>query len=114
LISSLSLIFLLCATLLGAIATLILKRGVDKTKSFRKLFKETSLLGGFFIYAISVVLYIFVLRKEELSVVYPLASMTYIWTTFFSVKYLGENMNFWKWFSLFGIILGAFLIGVGS
>jgi len=69
---------------------------------------------GLFLYGLSFVFYIFALRKESLSVLYPFVSTTYIWTTFFSIKFLHEKMNVWKWAGLIGIIIGVTFIGLGS
>ncbi len=104
---------ILFATFLGALATFLIKKGLD-SYSLRKLFFSSNLWAGLVLYGISVILYILILRVEELSVIYPLMSTTYIWTTVFSVKYLGEKMNKWKWTSLLGIILGIIFIGLGS
>ncbi len=98
---------------IGSLGNLVVKMGANKYSFFR-LCRSSYLWGGLVLYALSVLLYVFVLRFEELSVVYPLVSMSYIWTTVFSIKYLGEKMNKWKWIGLLGIILGIVLIGVGS
>lgn len=106
-------ILVLVAAFLGALATLEIKLGVDK-HSLREVIFTYHALKGFLFIVISMVLYIFALSKEELSVVYPLVSTTYIWTALFSVKYLGEKMNKWKWLGLIGVVIGVVLISIGS
>ncbi len=108
-----SIIFILIATLLGALGAFTIKRTVTG-RSLLDAFKNSFLYLGFSLYGLSVVFYVIVLRSNELSFAYPLISTTYIWTTLFSVKYLGEKMNSWKWLGLFGIILGVISIGLGS
>lgn len=100
-------------SLIGAIGNLMIKKAVDGAE-FRKLLLSSKLWVGMILYAISVFGYLLALSREELSVVYPLVSLTYVWTIILSVKYLGEKMNGWKYFSLMGIILGIVLIGMGS
>jgi len=91
----------------------VMKNGTNKY-TFKKLLFSIDFWDGLFLYIIATVFYLIVLSMEQLSVVYPLVSLTYIWTTILSVKYLGEKMNKWKYFSLTGIIMGIVLIGIGS
>ena len=112
-INYLSILLVIISAFLGAMATGTIKRGVNKY-SFKTLMKSKYLWLGALFYAISVVFYVVALRKEELSVLYPIVSTTYIWTTIFSVKYLDEKLNKWKIIGLFGIIIGIILIGLGS
>ncbi len=103
----------LLGSFIGAIGTLIVKKGTT-AHSFFRLFTSVYLWLGLGLYGGATILYILALRQEELSVLYPLVSTTYIWATFFSVKFLGEKMNPWKWAGLAGIIVGVVLIGMGS
>ncbi len=103
----------LIGAFIGAFGALMVKKSVDK-HSFLHSLKSSLMWMGLFFYGISTLLYIMALRKEELSIIYPLVSTTYVWTTLFSVKFLKEEMNTWKWLGLSGIILGVILIGIGS
>ena len=103
----------LTGAFIGAFGTLMIKKSTTHYPFF-KLFKSSFLWIGLFFYVLSTLFYIFALRKEELSIIYPLVSTTYIWTTFFSVKYLKEKMDVWKWVGLSGIIIGVVFIGLGS
>ena len=98
---------------IGAFGTLMVKKSVDKHTFFSSL-RSSLMWAGIILYGASTLFYIVALRKEELSIIYPLVSTTYIWTTLFSVKFLKEEMNKWKWGGLFGIILGVVLIGFAS
>lgn len=106
-------VLVITGTFIGAMATTLIKKGTNHYP-IRKLFFKSILWLGLFLYGISVIFYIIALRQEELSIIYPLVSTSYIWATFFSVKYLGEKMNCWKWLALAGIIIGVSLIGLGS
>jgi len=108
-----AIILVLFGSVIGAFGALELKRGVDKFHFFR-LWKSVSFWSGIVLYGISVFFYVFALKREELSLVYPLVSTTYIWITLLSVKFLGEKINKWKLVSLIGIICGVVLIGLGS
>ena len=106
-------LLVLIGSLIGALGTLIIKRGTNKYRFFR-LLKSKSLWIGLFLYGLSVIIYVLALSQEKLSVIYPIVSTTYIWTTLFSVKFLGEKMNKYKWLALIGIVVGVTLIGFGS
>ena len=103
----------LSGAFIGAFGTLMVKKSVDK-HSFLRSLRSSLMWAGLIFYGISTLFYIVALRKEELSIIYPLVSTTYVWTTLFSVKFLKEEMNPWKWWGLSGIILGVILIGFGS
>ena len=108
----LAVVLVLFGAFIGAFGTLMVKKSVDKYSFFSSL-RGSLMWMGILFYGLSTLFYIVALRKEELSVIYPLVSTTYIWTTLFSVKFLKEEMNQWKWFGLAGIILGVILIGLG-
>lgn len=112
-VSVVAVILVLFSTFIGAIGVLILKKGTNKY-SFFELLRTRYLWWGVVLFVVASLLYVGALWREELSVIYPLASLAYVWTTLFSVKYLGEKMNSFKWLGLLGIILGVVLIGLGS
>lgn len=112
-VNLLSLLLVLIGTVVGASGALVLKVGTSKYR-LREMFFTYYFWGGALLYALSTVLYILALRNEHLSVLYPLVSTSYLWTTIFGVRFLGEKMNIWKYFGLVGIILGVILIGIGS
>ncbi len=108
-----SIILILIATLIGAFGALTIKKGTLKY-SFKRFFFSPYFWGGALLYLASTVFYVIALRTENLSVLYPLVSTSYIWVTFLSVKFLKEKMNLWKWIALVGIIIGVIFIGIGS
>ena len=112
-VNRISLILILIGSLLTAIAALFVKKGIDKF-NFKTILRNRILLSGILLYGASSITYIIALKGDELSVLFPLASTTYIWSSFLSVKYLNEKMNFGKWCGVIGIIVGALFIGIGS
>ncbi|HIH11639.1 TPA: EamA family transporter [Candidatus Woesearchaeota archaeon] len=108
-----SFIVVILGTIVGSIGTLLIKKGTQRF-SFSRLWKSPEMWGGAALYIVSTLFYVIALRQEELSVVYPIVSFTYIWTTLLSVKFLGEKMNKFKWIALVGIILGVTMVGLGS
>lgn len=108
-----SLFLMIFGTMIGSVGALVIKKSSSGKKLFQML-NSKFLWLGFFLYGISTIFYVLALKKEQLSVIYPLASMSYLWVTLLSIKYLGEKMNKWKYLALLGIILGVVMIGIGS
>ena len=108
-----SLLMMIVGVLVGALAVALLKKGATNLPLsqllFRRIFWE-----GVILFGLSLLTYVVVLQREDLSVVYPLGSTSYLVTTLLSVKYLGEKMNVWKWVALFGVMAGVTLIAIGS
>jgi len=102
------------ATLVGSCGPIFLKKASNQIKFSFSALKNKNLLAGVFAYAMGTILFIPALRAGELSVLYPLVGVTYIWVSILSIKFLGEKMNYKKWLGVFLIILGVALIGIGS
>ena len=112
-VSFLPIFLVLIGSFIGSFGVLIAKKGRNKHCLINFLFTKYCCFGLLFYFS-SVIFYVTALRMEQLSVVYPFVSTTFIWTTLFSVKFLKEKMNPFKWMALLGIIIGITLIGFGS
>ncbi|MFH1409291.1 MAG: EamA family transporter [Nanoarchaeota archaeon] len=111
----LSIIAVIFASLMGGYASILMKKASASFGiSIRKLIRNYPLIIAVALYGISTLIYIPALKYGELSVLYPLVAMTYIWTSLFSVRLLGEKMNNWKWMGIGFILLGVASIGAGS
>ena len=108
-----SVFLVLVGSVLAALAAFLVKKGMD-VFSFRVILHNKMLLGGVLLYGFSALIYIAALTGGELTLLFPLASTTYIWSNLLSVRYLKEKMNVWKWLSISGIIAGVLFIGIGS
>ncbi|MBI4147954.1 multidrug transporter [Candidatus Woesearchaeota archaeon] len=105
----------LLGTLVGSIGPILLKKGSGRFSfnPFAQL-RNRALLGGILFYVLSSLIFIPALRGGELSVLYPLVSVGYIWVSLLSMKFLHEKMGGLKWLGIFLIIIGVSLIGLGS
>jgi len=105
----------LFVTLLTASAQVLWKKGAE-TLSFSLLdiLKNYYFMGGLLLYLIGLVLIIISFRGGEVSALYPLLAASYIWVSLFSIYFLGETINFFKWAGIAAIIVGVALIGIGS
>ena len=103
------------ATLIGAFGPILLKKASEKRLSkISSLITNYHLMGGVLLYAIGTILFIPALKGGDLSILYPFVSLTYVWVSLLSVKFLGEKMNALKWSGITLIILGVSFIGFGS
>ncbi len=103
------------ATFVGAFGPILLKKAsAKKLSKLSSLISNYHLFGGVSLYAIGTVLFIPALKGGDLSVLYPFVSLTYIWVSLLSVKFLREKMNLIKWIGIALIIIGVSFIGIGS
>ena len=103
------------ATLIGAFGPILLKKAsARKLSKISSLIKNYYLFGGVSLYAIGTMMFIPALKGGDLSILYPFVSVTYVWVSLLSVKFLGEKMNKYKWLGIALIISGVTFIGIGS
>jgi multidrug transporter EmrE-like cation transporter len=111
-------VFVLGVIIFNSVGALFLKKGSKKffisfrLKFFVELFRNRLLLLGIFFYSISTVCFILALRLGELSVVYPLTSVSYVSISMLSAYFLKERINWYKWLGIAFIILGVVLVKI--
>lgn len=104
-------ICLILMTMIGAVASLFLKKASGSEEIFAMLTNINLYVGGM-LYLISAVMNIWVLRYLEYSVVLPLTSFTYIWTMVLSYMFLKENITKEKIGGVIAIFIGAILVSM--
>lgn len=115
-----SIVLVMLCTVIGAAAQLLLKLGstaVDTSSLWNiawTMGTSISLIAGLALYGLSTVLFIYALRNEQLSLLYPLISLTYIWVTIASIAFLGESLSYWKVAGVGVIVSGVALLGKGD
>jgi len=105
----------LISSFIAAMGPIFLKKGTNKEFSLhpKKMLRNKNLIIGGTFYLIASLFFIPALRGGELSVLFPFAATIYVWVALFSVKFLKEKMNLIKWVSIFFIIAGIVLVGLG-
>ena len=114
-------------TVLGAAAQMLIKRGtatlgplVDSSAGSVvsqvpaiawKILSNLPLFGGLACYGLSTMLLVLALRYGELSVLYPIIALTYVWVSILSVTVLGETLNVFKVIGLVLIVAGVAVLG---
>ncbi len=66
-------------------------------------------------YGIGALVMIVALKRGELSVLYPIIALSYVWVALAAHYFIsGDSMNFIKWAGIGSIVLGVSFIGIGS
>jgi uncharacterized membrane protein len=106
-----SIIIMVISSLFAAVGQLSLKIGSMKLeRTIRAFIQNYAFLVGVLFYGVATVLGIVALKGNELSVLYPIASLNYVWVSLLSMKYLNERMNAHKWAGIVLIIIGVIII----
>jgi drug/metabolite transporter (DMT)-like permease len=99
------------AAFIGSIGQLEFKQGANNLQwDIKMLLTNYHLIAGLVVYALSTVLYVYALNKENLSILYPIIATSYIWTLIFSRIFLKEPVGLTSWAGVFFILLGVALI----
>jgi multidrug transporter EmrE-like cation transporter len=72
------------------------------------------LAAGVTAYLVSAVFFVFGLRRGELSILYPMVSLGYLWTLLWSRLFFGEPLTRPKFIGIGLILAGVALLGFGG
>jgi drug/metabolite transporter (DMT)-like permease len=101
------------ATMLGGVGALFIKLGAPAFRlHIPSLLRNYKFIFGGFLYLLSAVLYLYLLQFMPLAIAYPLTSMSYIWVTILSAKYLKEEVDAWRGVGIAAIIVGIILLNI--
>ena len=95
-------------------------RGFDPWLVFRLARQPTWLVGfgcmiaGFAFHGCNALLLILALKDGELSILWPIYALSYVWVALLSMHFFGDRMNVWKGSGIALIILGVSLLGRAS
>lgn len=78
------------------------------------IFTNPAIFGGYCLYGIFTVLFVYALRHGELSILYPLISLAYVWVAIIGVVAFHESMNPLKLAGIAIIMAGVTVLGRGS
>lgn len=110
----LAIISVMLATFLTATGQFLFKLGTANLTIGWDLLHNWYLIGGFAIYGISAAILVIALKYGELSVLYPVVSLSFVWVNIISFEFLKEPISTFKWAGVSLIILGVSCIGFGS
>lgn len=105
-------LFVLISTFTGAYSSILIKRGSSTFNLSFSVLKNKNVIFGLILYGIGAIFFIIALKYVDLSILYPITSLTYVWISLLSIKLLKEKFNFWKWLGIISIIIGVSLLGL--
>jgi len=112
-LSSILVVFM--GSVVGSFGAVFLKSGAARTMSGGILtFLNPQLAFGVALYLASSVFYGIGIRHGQLSVLYPMVSLGYVWTLLWSRLFFQERFTRQKMAGLGLVLLGVFLVGLGS
>jgi len=113
-------------TILGAAAQMLIKSGLGNLPAAPNfatagvglwiafalgIVMNVPFMAGLSCYGLSTGLLVLALRYGELSVLYPIIALTYVWVSILSVFLLGESINPYKIAGLAVIVIGVTVLG---
>ena len=104
-------------TILGAVAQILIKVGMGPAHfvlSLTGLLTNVPLIAGYAFYGLFTVAMVLALREGELSMLYPIIALTYVWVTLLSYWLLKETPNLYKNMGIVTIVIGVAVLGRGG
>lgn len=112
-----SIALVVLCTVFGAAAQILMRQGaqyIHKDLFLAGLLTNWTLMAGYAFLALNTLLLIVALRDGQLSVLYPIIALTYVWVTILSPMFFADSINGFKITGVALIVLGVSLIGAGS
>ena len=107
-----SILLVFTCTILGAAAQLLIKTGMSHfSPHWMALVTNIPLIAGYTLYGINTLMMVLALKNGEMSLLYPIIALTYVWTTLLSYTLLGEPSNIYKNAGILTIVLGVAVMG---
>ena len=110
-----SILLVFSCTILGAAAQILMKIGMTHfTPNLVAILTNVPLIAGYALYGINTLMLVLALREGELSTLYPIIALTYVWVTLLSYVLLSEPPNFFKNVGIATIVTGVAVLGRGG
>ncbi len=125
-----SFLLVIACTVIGAAAQILIKQGTGQLGSGHitltsvahnpRLFvgycigiiTNFKLFCGYALYGVMTFLMALALKGRELSRLFPIIALTYVWVTLLSLFLLGEHMNFFRVLGIAFIVCGVSILGL--
>jgi drug/metabolite transporter (DMT)-like permease len=111
-------------TILGAVAQILIKIGMGAAylkpsgtgivALVMAMTTDLPLIGGYAIYGLFTVAMVLALREGELSKLFPIIALTYVWVTLLSYWLLKDTPNWYKNAGIVTIVIGVAVLGQGG
>lgn len=109
-----SMLLVLFASVVGSFGAVFLKMGAMRLNKNLLSFVNSRLIIGVALYLLSSVIYALGIKGGQLSVLYPMVALGYIWTLLWAKLFFQEPLTRYKIAGLGLILVGVFFVGLGS
>jgi drug/metabolite transporter (DMT)-like permease len=110
-----SMLLVLGASVLGSFGMVFMKAGANRLRSgLFQIFLSWRIALGVGLFLLSSVFFVAGIKNGDLTVLYPMVALGYVWTLFWARLFFHEPFNRSKWFGLALILLGVVSIGLGN
>lgn len=108
-------IFLAVNIIFLATGQMLWKIGISKIEEFNiiNIALNPYIISGIVLYGLATLLWLYILGKAELSLVYPLQSITYVLGTLIAIFIFHENVSLLRWLGVVTIVAGAIFVARG-
>jgi len=107
----------LVCTIIGAAAQILLRMGADyigSEEGLAGLISNWPLMAGYVCLGANTLLLVIALREGQLSVLYPIIALTYVWVAILSPMFFDDTLNAFKIVGIIFVVGGVSMIGAGS
>ena len=110
-----SMLLVLLASFIGSFGAVFLKSGAERLhRQLRSLLLNWRLAAGIAFFLLSSFFFVLGIRRGELTVLYPMVALGYIWTLFWSRLFFGEPFSRNKFLGIGLILAGIVLLNLGN
>jgi multidrug transporter EmrE-like cation transporter len=108
-------LLVLAASFIGSFGAVFLKSGAEKLhRDLRTLLTNWRLALGVGFYLVSSFFFVLGVREGELTILYPMVSLGYVWTLVWSRLFFKERMTRDKFLGIGLVLAGIVLLNLGN
>lgn len=107
--------YVLLASFIGSVGAVFLKSGAGKLhRKVTSVLLNPFLFAGVGLYLLSSLFFLKGIQQGELTILYPMVSLSYVWTLLWSRMFFGEPFTKQKFVGLAMILSGVVFLFAGS
>ncbi len=110
-----SMVLVVTGSFIGSFGAVLLKAGAGRLeRTVRSVATNWRLGLGVFLYGLSSVFFVLANTKGELTILYPLVSLGYLWTLLWAKLFFNEPLTRFKFLGLGMILVGVFCLNLSN
>jgi uncharacterized membrane protein len=110
-----AIVLMILCTALTSFAQVFYKKGASLLQfNIISIITNYNIIIGIALYGIGAVIMLYAFKNGEVTVLYPIIALSYIWVSLLATSFFNESMNILKWFGVISIIIGIIIVGVSG